>query len=154
MEITFIQDKKQFINLPSDWKVLPFTYVFEDVTGGNAKLKKNDCLTEGLYPVIDQGKDAVTGYVNNEKLLCKTKPPVIIFGDHTRSLKFIDFPFILGADGTKILIPKIEADMKYLFHFLKQINIPDTGYNRHFKYLKKLKLFFLLSKPRSKLLRY
>ena len=69
----------------------------------------------------------------------KNKIPVIIFGDHTRILKYIDFNFSLGADGTKILTGKNNIDNKYLFYYLKSKEIQDLGYSRHFKLLKKLK---------------
>ena len=62
---------------------------------------------------------------------------MIIFGDHTRVLKYVDEPFFIGADGVKILKPKTdEHNYKYLFYALKNVSIPDTGYNRHFKWLK------------------
>ena len=65
----------------------------------------------------------------------------VVFGDHTRAFKYIDFPFIMGADGTKVLQPKKDdCDTKYLYYFFLSINVPDTGYNRHFKYLKELKI--------------
>jgi type I restriction enzyme S subunit len=61
--------------------------------------------------------------------------PAIIFGDHTKSFKFIDFPFCLGADGTKVLRPKTDTHEKYLYWYLQTVKIPDAGYSRHFKYL-------------------
>lgn len=69
--------------------------------------------------------------------MCAAAPPVIVFGDHTCIFKYIDFPFAMGADGVKVLKPKIEADTKYLFYYLRRIHLPDTGYDRHFKYLKR-----------------
>jgi type I restriction enzyme S subunit len=66
--------------------------------------------------------------------------PAIIFGDHTRIVKIIDQPFFLGADGVKILKSKFvnRVDYRFLFYFLSNVKIPDTGYNRHFKWLKDL----------------
>ncbi|ECK1948394.1 hypothetical protein FQV93_06800, partial [Campylobacter lari] len=62
----------------------------------------------------------------------------IIFGDHTRVLKFIDFDFIVGADGVKILLNKdIERfNTKFLFFQLLYKDIPLLGYRRHFSVLK------------------
>src|SRR5690625_6979013 len=62
--------------------------------------------------------------------------------DHTRIFKFIEFPFIIGADGTKCLkiIDENINDAKYLYYFLRTLNIPNTGYNRHYKYLKEAKI--------------
>ena len=63
---------------------------------------------------------------------------MIVFGDHTRVLKYIDFPFILGNDGIKIFKNKNSNNIKYLYYYLLSIEIPNTGYNRHFKYIKDL----------------
>lgn len=138
MENSLIQNPSAFKNLPKNWKVLTFVNVIDDVTGGNLKTQKSEFLEKGLIPIIDQGKDLIAGYVDNEKATVKTKIPHIVFGDHTRSLKYIDFPFAMGADGTKVLKVKsnIEAIEKYIYYFFQTLNIPETGYNRHFKYLK------------------
>jgi len=103
--------------------------------------KKNQILSseikkEGLYPVIDQGQDYIAGYCDDETKLVKNDLPYIIFGDHTRAIKYVDFPFIIGADGTQVLKPKIEFDPKYYYFALLFLNIPSRGYNRHFSILK------------------
>lgn len=118
------------------WPVVPFTDVLEDVTGGNEKTKQSDYAVAGTYPIVDQGQSLIGGYTNDTNCLCKTDVPVIIFGDHTKALKYVDFPFCLGADGTKVLKPKQNADTKFLFYALHNIHIPEAGYSRHFKYLK------------------
>jgi type I restriction enzyme S subunit len=63
-----------------------------------------------------------------------------VFGDHTKCFKFVDFPFCMGADGTKVLAPREKVDAKYLYYALQTIHIPEAGYSRHFKYLKAGKL--------------
>ena len=119
------------------WSILPFSDVVADETGGNIKTLQSEFLSEGAYPIVDQGKELVAGFTDDPARLCKAEMPAIIFGDHTKCLKFIDFPFCLGADGTKVLRPKIEIDLRYLFYYLQTVYIPDAGYSRHFKYLKK-----------------
>lgn len=118
------------------WPVAPFSDVLEDVTGGNEKTKQSDYLVSGAYPIVDQGQSLIGGYTDETNSLCKTNAPVIVFGDHTKSIKYVDFPFCLGADGTKVLKPKQNANTKYLYYALHNIRIPDAGYSRHFKYLK------------------
>lgn len=119
-----------------DWQQMSFTDVVRDETGGNIKTLQSDFLPSGRFPIVDQGKGLIAGYTNDESRLCKADLPVIIFGDHTKCFKFIDFPFCLGADGTKVLRPKINVDERYLFYAIRQIHIPEAGYSRHFKYLK------------------
>jgi type I restriction enzyme S subunit len=53
-------------------------------------------------------------------------------------LKYIDFDFILGADGVKILEPIDTINTKYLYYFLKANPIKNLGYARHFKELKEI----------------
>lgn len=119
-------------------KRLPFLEVFKDVSAGNKKVPQSDLREAGVLAVVDQGQCLIAGYVDDEALACRASPPVIVFGDHTRALKFVDFKFAMGADGTKVLVPRIEAVPKYLFYALSAIEIPSAGYSRHFKYLKKV----------------
>lgn len=124
----------------SGWTVRPFDEVFDDVTSGHPKTLQGEYLTSGKFPVVDQGKALVAGYVNDESRLYRGPLPVIVFGDHTKCFKYVDFPFCIGADGTKILAPRDSADAKYLFHFLRQLRLPDGGYERHFKYLRRTQI--------------
>ena len=119
---------------------LPFESVFADESGGNIKTPQSEYLAEGKFPIVDQGKALVGGYTDHRDRLCGQGRPAIVFGDHTRCVKFIDFPFCMGADGVKILRPRIEADLKYLYHFLGSIELPSAGYDRHYKYLKRLEV--------------
>lgn len=124
----------------SKWEVYDFEEIIYDDTKNGTKVKKEHYLTEGLYPVIDQGKNQIAGYVNCSAGLYENVP-AIIFGDHTRVIKYVDTPFFLGADGVKLLKCKIDnVDYKYLYYFFLYNKIPDTGYNRHYKWLKKIKI--------------
>ena len=103
------------------------------------KVKQKEYLPKGKFPVVDQGQDLIGGFVDDESLLVKTELPVIVFGDHTKAKKFIDFPFVAGADGTKIIKPKKEffIEPKLFYWFLHCVKFPDKGYARHFQYLLK-----------------
>ena len=119
---------------------LPFLDVFKDATGGNIKTPQTEFLEEGEFPVVDQGQVLVAGFVNDRSRVCSVNPPVIVFGDHTRVIKYVDFEFAMGADGTKVLVPKVESDTKYLYYALKAIEIPAAGYSRHYKFLKETQI--------------
>jgi type I restriction enzyme S subunit len=122
----------------SKWDIYTFDDVIIDDTKNGTKIKKEDYLKKGLYPVIDQGKNQIAGYLNSDDGLYKDSP-AIIFGDHTRVIKYIDTPFFLGADGVKLLKSrKSNISIKYLYYFFIKNRIPKTGYNRHFKWLKEL----------------
>lgn len=89
----------------------------------------------------DQSQDnLVEGYTNEAKGLCEDFPAVL-FGDHSRVIKYINEPFYIGADGVKIIRPKSDNLLpEFLYYDLKYHCIPNTGYNRHFKYIKMIEL--------------
>ncbi|NML90436.1 hypothetical protein HHL26_15385 [Sphingobium sp. TB-6] len=124
----------------SAWPEIDFRDLVSDETGGNTKTLQSDYLPAGKFPIVDQGQSLIGGYTNDAARVCRAELPVIIFGDHTKCFKFIDFPFCLGADGTKVLRPKQAVDERYLYYALQRIHIPDAGYSRHFKYLKEGKI--------------
>ncbi|WP_427340444.1 restriction endonuclease subunit S [Caloranaerobacter sp. DY30410] len=140
MEFSNIQNKEQLLSIKSkyNWELVHFKELLSDETRNAVKIKKEDYLKIGKFPIIDQGKELISGYTNDEEKIYKDKLPVILFGDHTRVVKYVDFPFYLGADGVKLLTPKKEINVKYLYYFIKTVDIPDTGYNRHFKFLKNI----------------
>ena len=120
--------------------ILSFDEVFEDKTKYGTKIKTSDYLDVGAHIIIDQGQEQIAGYTNQEDgLYCDV--PAIVFGDHTRIIKYVDEPFFLGADGVKVLQCRFEnANYKYLYYVLKNARIPNTGYNRHFKWLKETQI--------------
>ena len=91
----------------------------------------------GRFPVVDQGQAFIAGYCDDEKRVISNDLPLVIFGDHTRTVKFVDFPFILGADGTKVLKPREDIyDPKFFAYAIQNLDIPSRGYNRHFTILR------------------
>lgn len=115
-----------------------FSDIFVDQTSAGVKIPKEEYLENGKHIIVDQGQNPIAGYTNRETGLY-TDVPAIVFGDHTRIIKYVDKPFFLGADGVKLLKSKKEkANYKYLYYALKNARIPNTGYNRHFKWLKEV----------------
>lgn len=120
--------------------IAAFSDVFADVTKQGTKLQTSEYLASGKYPIIDQGQDDIAGYTDREDGLF-TDVPAIIFGDHTRIVKYVDMPFFLGADGVKVLKAEIpDVDCRYLYYAVSAVKIPNTGYNRHFKWLKEAQI--------------
>jgi len=116
--------------------VKPFLDVFKDVTAKASKVKKQNYQEYGDIPVVDQGKKQFGGYADKLHKVCGIQLPAIVFGDHTRVFKYIEEDFALGADGVKLLQPKVESNSKYLYWYLTQLQLENAGYSRHFKYLK------------------
>lgn len=119
-----------------------FDKVFEDKTKYGTKIKTDEYKEKGAHLIIDQGQEQVAGYTDLEEGIFNDVP-AIVFGDHTRVIKYIDKPFFLGADGVKVLKCRLpNANYKYLYYALRYAKIPNTGYNRHFKWLKDIKIAY------------
>lgn len=117
---------------------VPFTDALKDVSSGNAKIPQAEFLSNGQLAVVDQGQSLVAGFTDDRKAAVRSPAPLIVFGDHTRAIKFIDFPFAMGADGVKVLQVRDGFDPKFVYHYLRSRPIPSAGYSRHFKFLKEV----------------
>ncbi|WP_072278588.1 restriction endonuclease subunit S [Mycolicibacterium brisbanense] len=120
--------------------MVSFLEALGDATGGNHKVPRSEYRQLGQLPVVDQGKALISGYTNDNSLAFRHHGPNIIFGDHTRTIKYIDFPFAMGADGVKVLRARGGFDPKFLYHYLCTVSLPDAGYSRHFKFLKEIQV--------------
>ena len=129
--------------LPEGWEVKPFAEcINKEVSSNKLKIPQSKFLDKGKYAIIDQSVEFIAGYTDDSSKIFKDDLPVVIFGDHTRIFKFIDFPFALGADGTKILVPKKDIlNPKYFYFYLKGLRIENHGYSRHYKFLKENQIF-------------
>lgn len=123
-------------------KELAFDQVFRRVNGKSYQINTSDYKSFGELPIVDQGKDYIVGYTDaSEKRFHCPKEGVIIFGDHTCIVKFVDFDFVVGADGTQILTIVEGHSPLYFYYELENDGIIPTGYNRHFKDLREKKFF-------------
>ncbi len=121
--------------VPESWTWVPATYPAYVVSDLDKKIQTKDVLEVGEFPVVDQGKIFIRGYCNDSCKVVRVKEPLILFGDHTREVKLIDFDFVVGADGVKLLQP-ICLFTNYYFLALQWLPLENRGYGRHFKLLK------------------
>lgn len=107
------------------------------------KVKQKNYEEVGQLAVVDQGKDIIGGYSNDFDKRIECDLPVVIFGDHTCTVKYINFPFAAGADGIKILESKDNVVPKYLYYGTKYLTLrfPEKGYARHYQHIEKMDLF-------------
>jgi type I restriction enzyme S subunit len=117
------------------WQTTPFEDCIEQVTY-TTKIQRKDFLSEGTFPIVSQEEDLINGRWENEADLFKVERPLVLFGDHTRSFKYVDFDFVLGADGVKILKPKTFLHPRYFYFQLQTAKLESLGYARHFRLLK------------------
>lgn len=120
--------------LPKGWEWARLEQMFYSISTSKKKVKTSDLKKTGRLPVIDQGQKYISGYTDELTKLIKLPGAVIVFGDHTRVLKYVDFDFVAGADGIKILRP-IKCYEKYFYVVLQAMNVADRGYGRHYKLL-------------------
>lgn len=132
---------KKKVKIESKWEQKLISNSIQKVDGDTTKIEKYNILENGKYPVITQEKDKfISGYTNQNNPI--TDLPIILFGDHSCSLKYIDFNFFRGADGTVLLKPTYEFVPKYFFNVLNY-SVFDLienreKYERHYKYLQNL----------------
>lgn len=98
------------------------------------KLNKNEYLDEGRYPVIDQGQSNIVGYTNDDSAIIEGE--YVLFGDHTRYVKYHKGQFAQGADGLKILRAGSNISPRFFYFALQNADIPSRGYSRHWSIAK------------------
>ena len=123
------------------WTMQPFDALYRRVNAKDKQVQTSQVTPQGALPVVDQGKASIAGYTNDEaKRFVPPPGGIIVFGDHTRIVKFVRHDFALGADGTQLLVARDGLNTKFLAYLLANQEIPNTGYNRHFKFLKEMVL--------------
>lgn len=93
------------------------------------KLKKENYFQSGKIPIIDQGIEFIAGYSDVNDFV--EKGEYIIFGDHSEHIKYVDFAFVQGADGLKILKPSTEINAKYVYYSFVKFYNKEGNYKRH-----------------------
>ncbi len=135
-----ISNSEQYKNLPNGWCLTLYKNIVKNVNSKAYQILQSEIKVNGKHPVISQSSNYIEGYSNCTEKVFQCKE-AIIFGDHTRNVKFINFPFIVGADGVKIL--QTQFDYKYIYYFTifsSDNLIEDKGYSRHFGQLSSLEI--------------
>jgi type I restriction enzyme S subunit len=123
--------------IPEEWDVATFDQVFKRQNAKAYQIQTSSYQRNGALPVVDQGQKAVVGYSDRaDRRFACPDDGVIVFGDHTCIVKFVDFDFVVGADGTQLLTAKTGHSTRFHAYALEHRGIASTGYNRHFKFLK------------------
>ena len=123
--------------IPKGWNTVVIGDIL-DKYPATKRYETKEYLPQGKYPIIDQGDSYIVGFTNERENLL-VRHPAVLFGDHSTKVKFLDYDFARGADGTQILYSSIpEVSQYYLYLALKSMSIPNPGYSRHFKYLKEM----------------
>ena len=131
-----IKEEEIPFEIPENWCWCKIEDITIPIGNKNNQIQSKDVLKDGKIPVVSQGQNLIDGYSNEtEKVI--NNIPVIMFGDHTRNVKYIDFPFVIGADGTRFFKPLLcnEYYIYYLITFIS-LKLRNRGYARHYSLLK------------------
>jgi len=125
-------------DLPVGWEWVKLENIFDTKGFSVGKIPKTEFGNEGSIPIIDQSQNFIAGYTETDDFYVGMLP-VVVYGDHTNNLKYVDFKFICGADGTKVLVPKKTVSARYSYYLLERFKPETQGYRRHFPILKTVK---------------
>ena len=121
------------------WLVQRVKDIFRTIPTKKYQIKQSEILKEGLYPVVSQSKKLIEGYSNSKDKLYQHSKPIIVFGDHTRIVKLIDFDFVVGADGVKLMDPiYIDSEFGHLCLKFCCLDLKNRGYSRHYSHLQNM----------------
>ena len=132
-------DEENFPDLPATWTIVSVEDACENLPV-KYKVQNRNYKKTGILPVVDQGADLIGGYTDELETSVTDSLPVIVFGDHTRAIKFIDFEFAAGADGIKVLAPNSCFVPPLFYRFIQSVKLPDKGYARHYQHLRSSRL--------------
>ena len=117
--------------LPQGWCTCKYTDIYTDISSKPYQILKSQIQESGKYPVVSQSVKHIEGFTDSCNVFSHSLP-CILFGDHTRVVKYIDFDFVVGADGVKIQCPKVNAKWAYYIMEYVSFHIVNKGYSRHF----------------------
>ena len=117
--------------LPQGWCTCKYTDIYTDISSKPYQILKSQIQESGKYPVVSQSAKHIEGFTDSCNVFSHSLP-CILFGDHTRVVKYIDFDFVVGADGVKIQCPKVNAKWAYYIMEYVSFHIVNKGYSRHF----------------------
>ncbi len=123
---------------PDGWAWCRLGEISNTISSKPYQILEKDIQKKGEFPVISQSANFIEGYTN-EKDYVLDKVPVTIFGDHTRNVKYVDFSFVVGADGVKILKCNTNMHSKFFYNMIfdASLKIENRGYGRHFQFIDK-----------------
>ena len=121
--------------IPEGWEVKEISSVLDKVTS-TPRLTTNEYLQDGDFPIIDQTTDIYYAGFTNRKDAVSYQYPAVVFGDHSCAVKYVNFPFVRGADGTQVMLSNNRSiSVEYLYFAVKLIKV-NKGYARHFSFVK------------------
>ena len=130
LKMQLLTGKKRLKGFSGEWEDVELSELldYEQPT----KYLVKDTLYHDSYttPVLTAGKTFVLGYTNETNGICNDLP-VVIFDDFTTASKFVDFPFKAKSSAMKLLRPKPNANLKFVYEAMQLMNYAVGGHERH-----------------------
>ncbi|MFT9445599.1 N-6 DNA methylase, partial [Gluconobacter japonicus] len=136
-----LDNYRPHISVEAEWQTEELQNVVDTVTPP-LKLQTSEYGKTGEIPIIDQSQDYIAGWTNQAAAAIDPEDGLVVFGDHTCAVKFVDRTFAQGADGIKILRTRQGLLPKYLALYLQAYPLAQDGYRRHFSKLKEYPIRF------------
>ena len=83
-----------------------------------------------MIPVLTANKGFILGYCNEDNYY--NKGDSIIFDDFTMDMKYTNFPYKIKSSAIKILTPKNNNNLKFLYESLLSLNLSSEEHKRHY----------------------
>lgn len=138
-KVKLVDSGTSYGKIPEGWEVVTIESLLGKVKR-KPKIPAGEYLKTGVFPIVDQGREFIAGYTNDESAVYNED--LIVFGDHSRCFKYCNFPFACGSDGTQLLLTNDRERMPemLLYYFVKNSGLQNFNYARHFKFLKSLQV--------------
>jgi len=103
--------------IPEGWEVSKIEHVITRLPVGK-KYDQKTVSSEGLIPVLDQGKSGVIGFHNDEPgVIATPQMPVVVFANHTCYMRLINFSF----SAIQNVLPFIGKDLPTIWVYYATI---------------------------------
>ena len=130
-----VYNKQLKKEIPEGWTIKKIEEILSKIPN-TYKYNSAEYKEKGQYPIIDQSSNYICGYTDKEEDLLKLEN-CIVFGDHTKFVKYVNFNFARGADGTQIINSSEENLPNYLLYMqINDMQLVSQGYSRYYKFLK------------------
>lgn len=126
--------------IPEGWNIKKVGDILSKIPN-TYKYSSAEYQEKGRYPIIDQSSNYICGFTDKEEDLIKLDN-CIVFGDHTKFVKYVNFEFARGADGTQIINSSEQSLPNFLLYMqILDMQLVSQGYSRYFKFLKDKYIF-------------
>lgn len=130
--------KKKII---SQYHLKRVNQTLDKINGKIVKVEQSQYKPNGKIPIISQESELISGYTQGTvPAISHDNLPLVVFGDHSKIFKYVNFPFVCGAEGVKLLKPKKDLFKPKAFYYIIRNSKFDTSgkYSRHFVELSKM----------------